>query len=233
MIVDLDVIKFEFPNSLSFNQPDTLLTNISNNHITTGPMVKIEVSHEDWVEQKETISINTNNLLPPKRKRHQNRKYSSTDSESDEEWAPDDVSCRHGQIKANAQRKRKISISKRNPRPIPQRRAPGTKQKITQWIVSLLRDPRYNPKVITWVNEERGIFQVKNTDNFGKLWGVVRKNANMNYEKLSRAMRYSYTNNELQMVPEQRLTYKFGPNMVDCRALDRKNPNFQKMPKKH
>ena len=49
----------------------------------------------------------------------------------------------------------------------------------------------------------------------------------MNYEKLSRAMRYYYRNKEIEMVKGERLTYKFGPNMRDFRAKDRKNPNFQ------
>ena len=49
----------------------------------------------------------------------------------------------------------------------------------------------------------------------------------MNYEKLSRAMRYYYRNKEIEMVKGERLTYKFGPNMRDFRAKDRNDPNFQ------
>ena len=55
----------------------------------------------------------------------------------------------------------------------------------------------------------------------------VKKNPAMNYEKLSRAMRYYYRNKEIEMVKGERLTYKFGPNMRDFRAKDRTDPNFQ------
>ena len=55
----------------------------------------------------------------------------------------------------------------------------------------------------------------------------VKKNPAMNYEKLSRAMRYYYRNKEIEMVKGERLTYKFGPNMRDFRAKDRNDPNFQ------
>jgi len=56
----------------------------------------------------------------------------------------------------------------------------------------------------------------------------VKHNTNMTYEKLSRAMRYSYRNDELEMVPEQRLTYRFGASMADWRALDSDDPNFER-----
>jgi len=241
MILDMEpLISFDMPLSNSFTPLDSNIIDSSKCHTDYKPVIKVEVVADDYkqedtgvkMESNEEIS-NTTHLLPPKRRRHQNRKYSSTDTDSDEEWAPDEYSYKHDETRYSSQRKRRMSNSKRNPRPIPQRRAPGTKQKITQWIVSLLRDPRYNPKVITWLDETKGIFHIKNTNTFAKLWGIVKHNENMNYEKLSRAMRYSYQNNELQMVPEQRLTYKFGPNMLDCRALDSQDPNFQKLHEKH
>ena len=104
----------------------------------------------------------------------------------------------------------------------------GTSQKITQWIVSLLRDPRHNPSVITWHCERDGVFVIRDTERYARLWGEVKHNTNMTYEKLSRAMRYSYRNDELEMVPEQRLTYRFGASMADWRALDSDDPNFER-----
>jgi len=73
---------------------------------------------------------------------------------------------------------------------------------------------------------------IKDTDKYASLWGQVKQNKNMTYEKLSRAMRYSYKNNELKTVREQRLTYKFGPNMVNFRAKDPSDPNFEKIKSK-
>ena len=70
-----------------------------------------------------------------------------------------------------------------------QQRAPGTKLKITQWLVTRLRDPASNPSVITWEEEERGVFRVEDSAMLAKLWGEVKENRKMTYEKLSRAMR--------------------------------------------
>ena len=60
-------------------------------------------------------------------------------------------------------------------RPVPQKRSPGTKLKITQWIVERLRDPTSNPEVLTWIDEKQGVFLIKDTSAFSKLWGKVKK----------------------------------------------------------
>merc|ERR1712130_930049 len=39
-----------------------------------------------------------------------------------------------------------------------------------------------------------------NSNAFAQLWAKVKKNPAMNYEKLSRAMRYYYRNKEIEMV---------------------------------
>jgi len=43
-----------------------------------------------------------------------------------------------------------------------------------------------------------------------KLWATVKKNKKMNYEKLSRAMRYYYKQNIFGIVENKRLVYRFG-----------------------
>merc|ERR1712130_554021 len=111
--------------------------------------------------------------------------------------------------------------------PVPQQRKKGSTLKISQWIVELLRNPETNPSVIMWEDEPAGKFRVINSSAFAQLWAKVKKNPAMNYEKLSRAMRYYYRNKEIEMVKGERLTYKFGPNMRDFRAKDRNDPNFQ------
>merc|ERR1711963_434322 len=105
--------------------------------------------------------------------------------------------------------------------PIPQQRKKGSTLKISQWIVELLRNPETNPSVIMWEDEPAGKFRVINSNAFAQLWAKVKKNPAMNYEKLSRAMRYYYRNKEIEMVKGERLTYKFGPNMRDFRAKDK------------
>merc|ERR1711963_136665 len=111
--------------------------------------------------------------------------------------------------------------------PVPQQRKKGSTLKISQWIVKLLRDPETNPSVIMWEDEPAGKFRVINSTAFAQLWAKEKKNPAMNYEKLSRAVRYYYRNKEIEMVKGERLTYKFGPNMRDFRAKDRNDPNFQ------
>jgi len=155
------------------------------------PVIKIEEhvsTSEDEANDKEDedqITVDENMLQAMKieeGKARKQRKYSSTD-ESDEEWAPEPPKY----FKRKSDFKRISKTPSR--RPVPQRRSPGTKLKITQWIVELLRNPKYNPKVITWIDERQGMFMIKDTVVYAKLWGKVKGNDNMTYEKLSRAMR--------------------------------------------
>merc|ERR1719278_1569538 len=128
---------------------------------------------------------------PTRTRRQPRRRY--TTEESDVDWQPEEE---------EEQPVRKKSGKSGG------RRKSGTK-KITQWILSLLRDPDYNPRVISWDNEEKGVFYITDTAKFAKLWGMRKKNPSMNYEKLSRAMRYYYKNGELIAV-DKRTTYQFG-----------------------
>ena len=125
--------------------------------------------------------------------------------------------------------KQKQSSRRASKQPIPQQRKAGSKQKISQWIVSLLRSRDHNPSVITWEDEPRGRFRITDSGAYARLWGTVKGNPAMNYEKLSRAMRYYYKNGEM-MVVNDRLTYAFGPRMRDFHAYvkDREDPNFGK-----
>ena len=83
---------------------------------------------------------------------------------------------------------------KRKPQqsPTPQNRAADMSMKITQWILTLLRNPEFNPSIIAWKDEKDGIFHINDTDSFARLWGAHKKNNNMTYEKLSRSMRWVY-----------------------------------------
>jgi len=86
------------------------------------------------------------------------------------------------------------------------------------FIRNLLHNPGYNPSVIAWVDDVGGCFKVTNTLEFAKTWGRMKSNRSeeMNYEKMSRAMRYHYgcerqgRKGHLAMVKEKRLYYKFG-----------------------
>merc|ERR1719297_723915 len=204
-------------------------------------------SDKDDEESEDDDDNNNNNrlTLPPRKSRQRSggsttSSSSSLDSESDREWRPEEEEVQQERPRLSPSRRRRRGAGGRRPgaggrrdsvrkhRPTPQRRAPGTSQKITQWIVSLLRDPRHNPSVITWHCERDGVFVIRDTERYARLWGEVKHNNKMTYEKLSRAMRSSYRNDELEMVPEQRLTYRFGASMADWRALDSDDPNFER-----
>jgi len=86
------------------------------------------------------------------------------------------------------------------------------------FIRNLLHNTGYNPDVIAWVDIKNGCFKVTNTVEFARTWGKMKSNRSeeMNYEKMSRAMRYHYgcerqgRKGHLAMVKEKRLYYKFG-----------------------
>lgn len=130
------------------------------------------------------------------------RRHVSSESE-DADWEPEpEKVVRKGGRRMTEGTKRSQHV------PVPQKRRTGT-QKITQWIMSLLQNPQHNPSVLTWEDEKTGTFKINNTTQYAKLWGKKKNNHKMNYEKLSRAMRYYYKNGELKAVPE-RTTYQFG-----------------------
>ena len=173
--------------------------------------------------------------VPPRHKRRHESMSSETSyetSDDDGEWRPSpEKSRRRSYALRISESSTDDEVSPRkyiSKRPTPQKRSPGTSCKMVQWIVSLLRSPKYNPSVITWLDEPNGVFTIKNTVKYAKLWGEKKNNKNMNYEKLSRGMRYYYRNGELEAITDQRLTYKFGPTASDFRALDSEDPNFQR-----
>ena len=80
----------------------------------------------------------------------------------------------------------------------------------------MLHNVHYNPAVVSWVDEESACFKVTNTLELAKTWGDMKMNRSeeMNYEKMSRAMRYHYGSERhgrkghLAMVKEKRLYYR-------------------------
>lgn len=94
------------------------------------------------------------------------------------------------------------------------------------FIRNMLHSPAYNPSTVAWVDEIGGCFKVTSTTEFAKTWGRMKSNRSeeMNYEKMSRAMRYHYgcerqgRKGHLAMVKEKRLYYKFGELARNWRA---------------
>ena len=85
-----------------------------------------------------------------------------------------------------------------------------TARSLWQFILDLLDDEVYNPSTISWIDQDSMEFKVNNTQKLGILWGREKDNPTMNFDKLSRAIRFYYGKNVFQPVTNKRLIYKFG-----------------------
>lgn len=59
-----------------------------------------------------------------------------------------------------------------------------------QFLLHLLEDQQQR-HLITWTGEE-GEFKLLDAEEVARLWGLRKNKHNMNYDKLSRALRYYY-----------------------------------------
>ncbi|RZF40410.1 hypothetical protein LSTR_LSTR014503, partial [Laodelphax striatellus] len=81
-------------------------------------------------------------------------------------------------------------VKKRPGRPRGSRRKkPEKLGRLWEFIRDLLLNNETCPSLICWDNYEEGMFRFVHSDKVAKLWGAKRDNPDMNYEKLSRAMR--------------------------------------------
>ncbi|KAJ8289726.1 hypothetical protein GJAV_G00004570 [Gymnothorax javanicus] len=85
---------------------------------------------------------------------------------------------------------------------------PGSGQiQLWQFLLELLSDSA-NAGIITWEGTN-GEFKMTDPDEVAKRWGVRKSKPNMNYDKLSRALRYYYDKNIMTKVHGKRYAYKF------------------------
>ncbi|XP_014382493.1 ETS domain-containing transcription factor ERF [Alligator sinensis] len=97
--------------------------------------------------------------------------------------------------------------------------SPGSRQ-IQLWhfilelhfIRELLQKEEYRG-VIAWQGDY-GEFVIKDPDEVARLWGVRKCKPHMNYDKLSRALRYYYNKRILHKTKGKRFTYKFNFSKV-------------------
>lgn len=76
-----------------------------------------------------------------------------------------------------------------------------------QFLLDLLTDKEHI-NLIHWIGEE-GEFKLESPELVAQLWGVRKNKPNMNYEKLSRALRYYYDGDMISKVAGKRFVYKF------------------------
>ncbi|VDQ00617.1 unnamed protein product [Trichobilharzia regenti] len=86
----------------------------------------------------------------------------------------------------------------------------GSSGKLTLWqfLLELLLSNKYE-HIIRWTNK-RGEFILVQAEIVAKLWGMRKdKNHRMNYDKLSRALRYYYQKNIIRKVHGRKFVYQF------------------------
>ncbi|XP_064208623.1 Friend leukemia integration 1 transcription factor-like isoform X1 [Anguilla rostrata] len=85
---------------------------------------------------------------------------------------------------------------------------PGSGQiQLWQFLLELLSDSA-NAGCITWEGTS-GEFKMTDPDEVARRWGERKSKPNMNYDKLSRALRYYYDKNIMTKVHGKRYAYKF------------------------
>ncbi|XP_062490128.1 ETS domain-containing transcription factor ERF-like [Pezoporus occidentalis] len=88
--------------------------------------------------------------------------------------------------------------------------SPGSRQiQLWHFILELLQKEEFR-HVIAWQQQgEDGEFVIKDPDEVARLWGRRKCKPQMNYDKLSRALRYYYNKRILHKTKGKRFTYKF------------------------
>lgn len=61
--------------------------------------------------------------------------------------------------------------------------------KLYKFLIDLLE--ARHPCVV-WINRDTGIFKITDSEQLAQLWGEVKLNASMTYEKLARSFRHYY-----------------------------------------
>ncbi|KAA0187582.1 hypothetical protein HAZT_HAZT007787 [Hyalella azteca] len=75
-----------------------------------------------------------------------------------------------------------------------------------QFLLELLNSGQHQ-HLIMWTGIE-GEFKLINAEEVAKLWGLRKNKNNMNYDKLSRALRYYYDKNIIKKVLGQKFVYR-------------------------
>ncbi|XP_023374823.1 ETS domain-containing protein Elk-1 isoform X1 [Otolemur garnettii] len=101
--------------------------------------------------------------------------------------------------------------------------APAMDPSVTLWqfLLQLLRE-QGNGHIISWTSRDGGEFKLVDAEEVARLWGLRKNKTNMNYDKLSRALRYYYDKNIIRKVSGQKFVYKFVsyPEVAGCSTED-------------
>lgn len=81
-----------------------------------------------------------------------------------------------------------------------------------QFLLELLQDEQYS-NIITWVGNNWE-FKLLDPESVSMLWGIRKRKPSMNYDKLSRAIRYYYDKKIIHKVHGKRYQYKFNYEII-------------------
>lgn len=87
-----------------------------------------------------------------------------------------------------------------------------------QFLLELLTD-REHKGAIQWLGTE-GEFKLNQPEAVAQLWGARKNKPSMNYEKLSRALRYYYDGDMISKVSGKRFVYKFVCDLKQLMGYD-------------
>merc|ERR1739844_288506 len=88
------------------------------------------------------------------------------------------------------------------------------------FLQQLLNDAqqRYT-SYIAWKNKDTGVFKIVDPAGLARLWGIQKNHLSMNYDKMSRALRYYYRVNILRKVQGERHCYQFLRNPSELKSI--------------
>lgn len=75
-------------------------------------------------------------------------------------------------------------------------------------MLELIIDPAYS-QLIKWTHDEDYEFKILQPTTVAKMWGKKKNKPTMNYEKLSRGLRYYYGKSVIEKVHGKRYVYQF------------------------
>ena len=113
--------------------------------------------------------------------------------------------------------------------PLPSQTQPGSEEPVEtgtngrllwDFLQQLLNDhqQRYS-RYIAWKNRDTGVFKIVDPPGLARLWGIQKNHLSMNYDKMSRALRYYYRVNILRKVQGERHCYQFLRNPSELKNI--------------
>ncbi|KAJ0059198.1 hypothetical protein NL108_009133, partial [Boleophthalmus pectinirostris] len=107
--------------------------------------------------------------------------------------------------------------------------SPGSRQvQLWHFLLELLGRGEGGGGAIGW-SDQWGEFVIRDPERLAQLWGERKGKPHMNYDKLSRALRYYYNKRILHKTKGKRFTYKFNFSkllLVNCPAVPHIPPHI-------